>query len=242
MVEEQRNPILKLPVLVSCAKTSVNHHIRSSLQELGFSAVTGVFSHKEAIGKIATTEFRSVFFDIYKTDMAPVDFISKSKEANPSCNLIVVAEEIEVNDVFDLLRVGATGFIVPPFTFDAVEKSISYAERVAAINPELLDADNVSEAVVEAVLNNFEALHKLMAMKNRGQATYQAQKMIQERMGIFRESADVAKAVLAGEAFLDIVIDRCIDHANKPTTRLGKLRRKLKQDRNDGPNDTNEDQ
>ena len=240
MVEEQSNPILKLPVLVSCAKTHVNHHIRSSLQELGFSAVTGVFSHTEAIDKIAATQFRSVFFDIYKTDMEPTDFIAKSKEANNSCNLIVVAEEIQVNDVFDLLRVGATGFIVPPFTFDAVEKSISYAERVAGIAPELLDADNVSEAVVEAVLNNFEALHKLMAMQNQGQATYQLQRMIRERMGVFRESADVAKTVLADDAFVDIVIDRCIDHANKPTTRLGKLRQKLKNDRKDSPSDTKE--
>ncbi len=229
-----KDKFLNQPVLLQAFDEKSNNHIRMALGELGFLKVIRVSTHLDAIAKIklSSLKFKTILFDAYKTDLEPLDFIHKVKEIDDKTNLIVLSDKMHIEDMFHLLKQGAVGFLVPPFTLDAIERSIISAERVASIDSDILRENNISEAVVEAVFNNFEMLGRLMSLESGADNLKKV--IIKERLELFRESVDVAKSVLSKDDYVESIMNRCIESASKGSnklTRLGRLRKELAEQR-----------
>ncbi len=218
-------------VLVVCSETSVSHQLRGTLQELGVVDVVGVFSHSDGLARASDKKFTHIFFDCEPTDMAPLEFIEKIQEINESTGLIVVASKIDMEEVFTMLRAGARSFLLVPFTFEAVEESMKHILQEYQIREDLLEDEDLSGTLTEVMLTNFNMLCRLRSLLNSSSASHELQKMVDERQRVFRDSVELARSAGEGDAFINHIVDRCLQHAAQSNTRLNKVRQRLRKAR-----------
>lgn len=221
-------------VLVVCRDTAVSHQLRGTLQELGITNITAEYAHAKGLSRALEKKFTHIFFDSEKTDMLPGDFIRSVKESKSNVGLIALASQLNVNDVFELLRGGARSFLLFPFTFEAVENSIKYINQEYEIREELLQGDqDLSATLTEVALTNFNMLCRLMSLRAEGKGTIELESLIKERKQVFSSSVDLAKdnSKPSPEIFRDKIVEICLNHAMETGSRLSRVRKKLKQQR-----------
>ena len=220
--------------LVISRDTSVSHQLRGTLLELGIVNVTAEYTHSKALSRVQEKKFTHLFFDSEKTDMDASEFIRSVKELRSNVGLIALASQLNVNDVFDLLRRGARSFLLYPFTFEAVENSIKYINQEYEIREELLQGDqDMSSTLTEVALTNFNMLCRLMSLRAEGKGTLELEALIKERKQVFCSSVDLAKGSSepSPEGFRDKIVEMCLNHAMETGSRLSRVRKKLKQQR-----------
>lgn len=220
-------------VLIAYGDQKIGYQLKRLLSELGFLQISQVQKHGEAIERSALTRFTHVFFDSRPSDMEPTDFIKAMTERFPESGLIAIASSMDVDGVFGLLQAGARSFLVVPFTFEAIEQSLRYAGKEFQINTELVNDPNRASTLAEVVLTNFNMLARLQDLKRKSPKSFDLEQLIQERKKLFKESIEVAKTGTPGgpSAFLNQIVEKCLAEAYDPTSRLGRVRKKLRQDR-----------
>jgi DNA-binding NtrC family response regulator len=220
-------------ILVAYGDQKVGYQLKRLLVELGFLQITQVTTHGEAIDRANLGKYTHVFFDSRDTDISPHDFIQKMTEQHPESGLIAIASSMDVDGVFTLLQAGARSFLVVPFTFEAIEQSLRYAGKEFQINTELINDPNRASTLAEVVLTNFNMLARLQELKRKSPKSFDLQQLIIERKKLLRESVEVAKTGTPGgaQAFVNQIVEKCLAEAYDPTSRLGRVRKKLRQER-----------
>lgn len=227
----------KAKVLVICPSGMLGSQLRQALKTIGFVNVSAAPTHVHALERIrGGRTFTHVIFDAKETDMKPLDFVEAVIKYEENATLIAISESPRVDDVFGLLRAGARGFLVPPFTTDTVESIMLRATEGPALSEAVLNAPDRNSAFVAVVLNN---LYKLSVSMRQAREFPSAAREVVSYGFALRESMEMAQLFSEGsdEDMRDKIIEGCINRAKDAATRLGRLRKKLKRERgvDDGP-------
>lgn len=222
----------KFPVLVVSAKSLVNAQLRQTLKTLGFSQVSSVASHVQGLERVRTRNFTHFLFDAKDSDMPSIEFVKQVMELEKEAIMIAVSEEPKIDDVFSLLRAGARSFLVPPLSADTIENILVLATDGARLSDAVLNAPDRNAAFVAVILNN---LYRLSVAMRQAREFQSAQRDVKIYGYSLRESVEMAQIFCEGPetALREKIIEGCMNRAKDASTRLGRLRKKLKKERVD---------
>ena len=132
-----------------------------------------------------------------------------------------------MEDVFDLLILGAKGYLVKPFTIDTIEEAILHASKGEPLADAVLQAKDRNEALVAILMTS---LDKTALLHRQAEQFETAKRELPRSINIFRRSADLAKTFAKGgeEALIEAMERFCIERSKGPASRLGRLRKRLK--------------
>lgn len=233
LTQAERN---RAQVLIVEADAMERNNLRAAIKTLGYGGVSDAPNHAVALERMAQRKFTHIIFDAKKTNMPTKDFLCKVLEMDRETIAIPSSFEPNVDDVFDLLIVGAKGYLCKPFTADTVEASIVMATKGEPIADAVLQAKDRNEALVAIMMGS---LDKAATILRQAQQFETAKREIPRAFATLRRSADLAKTFAKdGEQGLIEALERfCIERGKGPATRLGRLRRRLQTNRGDEDED-----
>lgn len=215
--------------LVVCPQGSTSGQLRQAMKSIGFTKITTASSHIQGIEKNKIRNFSHIIFDAKSSDMPAFDFVSQMLTLDENSIMIAISDQPRIDDVFGLLRIGARGFIIPPFTTDMLESVLMQATNGPALSDAVLAAPDRNAAFTSIILNN---LYRLTVAMRQSKEFPTAAKDVKNYSAYLRESVDLALLFCeGGESNLrEKIIEGCINRAQDAATRLGRLRKKLKKD------------
>jgi DNA-binding NarL/FixJ family response regulator len=228
----------RFSVLVVVAKSITSGQLRQSLKTLGFTQVSVVPTHIAALERVKGRNFTHIMFDAKATDMPAIEFVSKMMEIEKEAIMIAVSEEPKIDDVFGLLRAGARAFLVPPLTLDMIEQMIVQASEGPQLSEAVLNAPDRNAAFVAVILNN---LYRLSVSMRQSREFKSAERDVKVYNYSLRESVEMAQIFCEGgdDDLREKIMEGCVNRAKDASTRLGRLRKKLKKERaEDGVEET----
>ena len=215
-------------------------NMRTTLITLGYGSINAVSDHDAALKVIEQRNFSHVFFTAVETNMPPAEFLRKALQLDPKMITIPSSAQPDVDDVFELLRIGARGFLVKPFSGESVEATIVEATKGEGFSRAILDARDRNEAFSALLAANLDKLADAMRIsKNLSLSTSR----LTSHMADFASAAKLARnfAKNGEEGLRSRMVDFFVSLSSGPATRLGRLRRKLAEKRISGQ-DTKTDQ
>lgn len=217
-------------VLVTCSKGAVSSQLRQALKALGFSQISSAPSHVNAHERAKTRHFSHIIFDAKSSDMPAIDFVDQLMEIEEEAIMIAISEEPRIDDVFSLLRAGARGFLIPPFTTDMLEEVLVEATEGGQLSEAVLNAPDRNGAFTAVILNN---LYRLSVSMRQAREFASAARDVESYEYQLRESVELAQLFCDGpeEDLRDKIVEGCINRAKDASTRLGRLRKRLKKER-----------
>ena len=130
--------------------------MRASLLGLNFGTVSAVADAHSAKKKMNERKFSHIVLSTLTSDIAVEHLIPALLEENEGLNIIVASSQPELNQVFDLLVLGARGFIVKPFTEESLDYALAVATKSDPISPALLKSPDRNKTLVELLMNNLD--------------------------------------------------------------------------------------
>ncbi|MBX6315605.1 MAG: hypothetical protein IRY99_22230 [Isosphaeraceae bacterium] len=210
--------------------------IRSALAALEYGAVCDAQTHIQGLERILQRPVTHVIFDARTTDMAASAFLYKALEVSPEIVAIATSGSPEADAVFDLLIQGARGYAVKPLTTESLDQAIVMATKGDPLSDAVREATNRNEVLVGAMINN---LDKVATLVRQARQFDTAKAEATKAMAAFRRSADVAGTFAKDgeEALRQTVEEMCVARGQGPASRIGRLRARLKTNRDKKGND-----
>lgn len=217
-------------ILVVSNTGAVSMQMRQLLKAMGFAHIAVASTHIQGLDRAKTRNFTHVMFDAKPTDMPTVDFVQQMLAIEEQGILVAISDQPRIDDVFGLLRAGARGFLVPPFTVDNTEEVLIRATEGPALSEAVLNAPDRNGAFAAVILNN---LYRVSVAMRQAREFETAARDATIYMYALRESIEMGLLFCqGGEAELrDKIAEGCINRAKDAATRLGRLRKKLKRER-----------
>lgn len=211
------------------------NNLRTALRTLGFGTVVEAPTHVAALDKFNDRKFSHVIFDAKKSNYPMKDWLTKVFEYDQTIVALPSSSNPSVDDVFDLLVIGAKGYLCKPFTIDTVDQAVLMATKGEPIAEAVLQARDRNEALVAILMSS---LDKLATTYRQSQQFETARRELPRAMAMLKRSSDLAHTFAKdGEEGLLEALERfCIERSKGPATRLGRLRKRLSHSRVDGPN------
>lgn len=220
----------RITVLIVESDAAERNNMRTCLRQLGYGGISDAPNHATALERMGDRHVTHVIFEAKKTNMPAKEFLQKCLEMSNTLVCLPSSYEPNVDDVFDLLVMGAKGYLVKPFTTDTVEQAIMNATKGEPISQAVLQAKDRNEALVAILMG---ALDKAAMVMRQAEKFDTAKRELPRAMGSLRRSAELAMTFCKdGEAGLIAAMERfCIERSKGPATRLGRLRKRLKTSR-----------
>ena len=217
----------KASVLIVESDPMDRNNMRTAIRSLGYGGVSDVPNHLAAIEKLAGRRFTHIFFEAKKTNMPPKEFLAKVLEADSQTVAIPSSHEPNVDDVFDLLIMGARGYLCKPFTADTIEAAIVMATKGDPISDAVLQAKDRNEALVAIMMSSLDKAATVMRQATQFET---AKREIPKALATLRRSAEWAKTFAKGgdNGLIEAMETFCIERSKGPATRLGRLRKRLR--------------
>jgi len=202
------------------------NHLRTTLKALGFGTVVDSPSHLASLEKFEGRKFTHVIFDAKKSNYPMKEWLTQVFEIDPRIIAIPASANPSVDDVFDLLVIGARGYLVKPFTFDSVEQALLMATKGEPIAEAVLQATDRNEALVAIMLSS---LDKLATTYRQSQQFETAARELPKAMSALRRASDLAHTFAKGgeEGLIEALERFSIAKSHGPASRLGRLRKRL---------------
>lgn len=222
-VSERQNSCL----LVVEPEPLERNNYRSCLKQLGYGGFSDCPNHLSVFEKLEQRHFTHCIFTAKETNMPLKEFVGNLMEAKPDLICIPASGEPDVDDVFDLLILGSRGYLVRPFTMDTLDDAIVSATKGEPISEAVLQAKDRNGALVAIMM---QTLDKAATTLRQAQQFETARREIPKSMAAFRRSADLAATFAKDghEGLLTSLEEFCIERSKGPATRLGRLRKRLK--------------
>lgn len=200
--------------------------LRSTLRGLGFSVVSDSPNHIASLEKFEGRKFSHVIFDAKKGNYPIKEWFAQILEIAPSIIGIPTSANPNVDDVFELLLLGAKGYLVKPFTRDSVDLSVIMATKGEPIPDIVRQARDRNEALVAIIMSS---LDRLATVYRQSKQFETAERELPRAMDALRRSSDLALTFAkGGEDGLINALERfCVEKSRGPATRLGRLRKRL---------------
>lgn len=236
MTPSERN---QATVLVVEADPNDRNNMRTALKNLGYGGICDAPNHTQALERFTQRRITHIIFDAKKTTMPAADFLKQVFEFSPKIVAIPSSANPNVDDVFNLLVLGARGYLVKPFTMDTVEEAILMATKGEPIAEAVLHAKDRNEALVAIIMG---ALDKVAVILRQAQKFETAQRELPRMLANLGRAVELAHTFAKdGEEGLQLALEKfCIERSKGPASRLGRLRKRLRSSRgkDDEGNDT----
>jgi CheY-like chemotaxis protein len=222
--------ISRYKALVVGTNKAAMSSLRSALKSIGIQAVTPYATFTEALdaGKSGTTTH--ILFDVKVDDMPGTDFVRSVIAANPKCILIAMTENPGPDNVFDLLRAGAKGFLIMPPTLSGVESVLVAATSGPPLSETILLADDRNEAFMTLALNLFYRARTARKEMRTGSAANQM--YTRSMLGLNAAMATARMFAEGGEAqLLQTLVEMLVKKASAEKSRLSEVRKNLRTQR-----------
>jgi two-component system, chemotaxis family, chemotaxis protein CheY len=230
---EERN---KAEILIVESDSNDRNNMRSAVKSLGYGGVSDAPNHAAALERIQQRRFSHVVFDARKTNMPPREFLQKVLTLDAATICIPSSYQPNVDDVFDLLMIGARGYLVKPFNADTVEQAIIMATKGDPIADVVLTAKDRNEALVAIMMSSLDKTSTILRQAAQFET---AKREIPRSLATFRRSAELARTFAKGgdDGLIEALEKFCIERSKGPATRLGRLRKRLKNTRDTSTDD-----
>jgi two-component system chemotaxis response regulator CheY len=200
--------------------------MRTMLKGLGFTTITESPNHLASLEKFEGRKFTHVIFDAKKGNYPLRDWFSQVIEFAPSIIAIPSSANPSVDDVFELLLLGARGYLVKPFTRDTLDLSVVMATKGEPIADCVKQAKDRNEALVAIMMSS---LDRLATVQRQASQFETARREVPRAQAALRRAQDLALTFAkGGEDGLIRALERfCVEKSRGPATRLGRLRKRL---------------
>lgn len=200
--------------------------LRTTMKRLGFGGVSEAANHLTSLDKFEGRKFTHIIFDAKKDKYPVQEWFSEVIDIAPSIVAIPTSADPSVDDVFELLVLGAKGYLVKPFTRDTVEAAIALATKGDPIPDIIKTAKDRNEALVAIMMTS---LDRLATVQRQAKQFQTAQRELAKAEAALRQASELAHIFAKGgddglvEALERFAVDKC----RGPATRLGRLRKRL---------------
>jgi len=229
-------------ILIVESDPNERNNFRQAIKTLGYGGISDAPNHATALERLGQRKVSHIIFEAKKTNMPTREFLQKVFEIDKDIVAIPTSFEPNVDDVFDLLVLGARGYLCKPFTADTIEQAIVAATKGEPMSEAVLQAKDRNEALVAIMMGS---LDKSATILRQAYKFDTAKRELPRAMSSFRRSADLAKTFCKGgeEGLVEAMERFCIERSKGPATRLGRLRKRLKTTRvkEDGEEDQDGD-
>jgi len=241
MTEHQRRASSMLIVEPVEAERPVTHN---AIQSLRFGSVSVTDSFANALERFRERRFTHVLFSTADNSMPGPAFVANLLENDPRVIAVPCSRDPRTEEVFELLQVGARGFIVKPFTPEMLDIGISHATNGEPISDVVLQAKDRNEAFAALIAG---CLDRLAVALRQGRQYEGARREAARLKEVLQNTIRLSHMFCQGgpERFSRDLETFMLKIGGGPASRLGRLRRKLKTkrfstegDEND-PSDTN---
>ena len=202
-------------------------HMREALKGLGFTSISDAPNHHIALEKISSRQFTHLIFDAKKISNYPMkDWLTKVFEIDASIIAIPASANPNIDDVFDLLVIGARGYLVKPFTFEGVDSAVIMATKGEPLSDKVLGAKDRNEALVAMMMTSVDRLATVFRQSKQFET---AKRALPNAVAALARSADLAHTFAKGgeDGLIKALENFCIKQSHGPATRLGRLRKRL---------------
>jgi DNA-binding NarL/FixJ family response regulator len=202
------------------------NNMRTTLKALGYGGIADAPTHQGALDKFSDRKFTHIIFDAKKTNYPMKDWLLKVFELDSDLIAIPSSSNPSVDDVFDLLVIGARGYLCKPFTIDTVEQAILMATKGEPIAEAVLQARDRNEALVAIMMSS---LDRFATTFRQAQQFETAKRELPRMMSGLKRASELAHTFAkGGEPGLLEALERfCIERSKGPATRLGRPRKRL---------------
>ncbi len=213
--------------LVVESNSSDRNLLRQILRNANFETVYEANNHLVAKEKLLERRITHVIFESKKINIPVEEFVESLLAIDPKLTLIASSSNPQLDDVFNLLTKGAKGYIVKPLTHEGVEQAVILATKAEPIPEAVLKAKDRNEAL--AVLVTL-ALDKLANILKQTEEFETAKKEVPRAFFFLQHSVEMAITFCKGgeEGYLEALVKECIERQNVPSSRLGRLRKRIK--------------
>lgn len=217
-------------VLVVDSDANDRNNMRTALRSLGYGGIADAPNHLSALERLDQRKFSHVVFEAKKTNMPASEFLKKLLETDRNIVAIPSSHEPNVDDIFDLLIMGAKGYLCKPFTMDTFENALANATKGEPISDAVLQAKDRNEALVAIVM---ASLDKVATVLRQAQQFDTAKREIPRAMSGFRQASELAKTFAKGgdTGLMEALEKFAIERSKGPATKLGRLRKRLQTNR-----------
>ncbi len=237
LTNEERN---KAEILIVESDNSDRNNMRTAIKALGYGGISDAPNHAAALERIQQRRFTHIIFEAKRTNMPPREFLQKVLTLDAATVCVPSSYQPNVDDVFDLLMMGAKGYLVKPFNADTVEQAIIMATKGDPISDAVLTAKDRNEALVAIIMSSLDKASTVMRQATQFET---AKREIPRAMATLRRSAELARTFAkGGDEGLVVALEKfCIERSKGPATRLGRLRKRLKTTRTTSDEDRDND-
>lgn len=214
-------------VLIVETDAADSTNMREALKSLGFGSISEAPNHHIALEKLSTRSFTHLIFDARKTNNYPMQaWLTKVFEIDSKIIALPASANPAIDDVFDLLVVGARGYLVKPFTFEGMDQAVVMATKGEPLSDKVLGAKDRNEALVAMMMTSVDRLATVFRQAKQFET---AKRALPNAMAALQRSADLAHTFAKGgeEGLIASLENFCIKQSHGPATRLGRLRKRL---------------
>jgi len=203
--------------------------MRTGLSSLGFREFFTCHDHARALDLLVEHSYSHVIFSTEPTSITPAEFLAKLFKLNDTFIAIPSSHNPSIHEVFNLLLLGAKGYLSKPFSLDSLDKAITAATILPPIPRSVLEAKDRSAAFAAMILGDFDRFYRAYRQSTKFVSAKNELPKLRARL---QNSFEMAKSY-CGENFTEAFISAIIELAEGPATRLGRLRQKLLHERDD---------
>ena len=143
-------------ILIVESDPNDRNNMRTAIKTLDYGGLSDVPNHAQALEKLQGRKFTHIIFEARNTNMPAKEFLQKVMASDPQIVAIPSSSQPNVDDVFDLLIMGAKGYLCKPFTSDTLEQAIAMATKGDPISDAVLQAKDRNEALIAIVMSSLD--------------------------------------------------------------------------------------
>lgn len=228
--EQFYRTVQKSEAVVVGSNKNILMQLRSALKSIGFLNVHQSQSLVEASQLGVSPKVSHLLFDLRGADMDSVQFVKQVVSTNKAATLVVITENPALDNVFDLIKAGTRGFLIPPPTIEGVEGVLLSATSGPPLSEAILNAEDRNEALAGLVLG---FLYRTAVTMRESRESNTGTQAVDRYMRALRAASATARMFCQGgpDALREKLIDCCIKRADERKTRLGEIRKNLRTQR-----------
>ena len=211
-------------------RTVPSSQVKYMLKSLGFKHVTTYATHGEYRESGKNIPYTHVLFDAREEDSSVPDFVEEALSSCKGAILIAISAQPRIDNVFELLRRGARGFLVTPLNMDMVEEVLLEATEGAPFSELILKAENRNDAFAELILNH---VYRLAVAYRHSREREVPSAVFYALHTQLQESVEMAKLFCehSEQHLKESIVQACIRRADDEKTKLSRLRKSLRAQR-----------
>jgi response regulator RpfG family c-di-GMP phosphodiesterase len=219
-----------IEILVCEDNVNYRNNLKMALRSLGFVQISDASSLNQGLKKLEMRRFSHVIFQARKSDIVAGEFLERALTSHPETTLLALSFEPTVDNVFSLLIGGARGYLVCPYDLLSLDHAVIQATKGEPMPAELLTAKDRNEALVAITMSNLDRVATTCRQAKKFEAV---KKHVPQEMAKLRISAEMAHLFCEGglEGFCSSVEKFSEKRGNSPSTKLGRLRKRLNDNR-----------